>query len=92
MTVDRSKSVVLEEILCRNSSSMPGFNDIGLKEVVAITSWYIWWIRRRRTHNEDVPPLFRRKMSILAIASNSARATKHSNPTLEIRWTRAPPR
>jgi hypothetical protein len=73
MTVDRSGSVVLEEIMCRNSSSMPGFNDIGLKEVVAITSWNIWWVHKRHTHNEDVPPLFRRKMSILAIAANSAR-------------------
>jgi hypothetical protein len=49
MIVDRTRSAVLEEIFCRNSTLMMGFNDIGLKEVVAITSWYIWWVRQR-TH------------------------------------------
>jgi hypothetical protein len=39
MIVDRSGSAALEEFLCRNSSLLSGFNDIGLKEVVAITSW-----------------------------------------------------
>jgi hypothetical protein len=66
---------------CRNSTLMPGFNDIGLKEVVAITSWYIWWIRQRRTRNEDVAPIFKRKMSSLAIASNSAKAMTFARPT-----------
>jgi hypothetical protein len=88
MLVDRSGSAVLEEILRRNSRLMPGFHDLCLKEVVAITSWYIWWVRRRRTHNEDVSPLFRCKMSILAIAANSAKEAKHTSPSREARWTR----
>jgi hypothetical protein len=91
MSGDQSGSVVLEIIPRRGDNSMPGFNDIGLIEVVAITCWYIWWVRRRRMHNEDVPPLFRRKMSILAIAANSARASQ-PGPTSEVKWTRPPPR
>jgi hypothetical protein len=71
---------------------MPGFNDIGLKEVVATTSWYIWWVRHRRTCNEDVAPIFKRKMSTLAIASNSAKTMTLSRPTSEDRWSRPLPR
>jgi hypothetical protein len=56
MIVDRCGLAVLEELLCQNSTLMPSFNDIGLKEVVDITSWYIWWVRRRHTRNENVPP------------------------------------
>jgi ribonuclease HI len=90
--VDRSGSAVLEEILCRNPTLMPGFNDIGLKEVVVITSWYIWWVRRRRTRNEDVAPIFKRKMSILAIASNSAKAMTSCRPSTDVRWSKPLPR
>jgi hypothetical protein len=39
MIVDRSGSAILEELLCHNSSLLSGFNFIGLKEIVAITSW-----------------------------------------------------
>jgi hypothetical protein len=74
MSVDRSGSAVLEAILRSDLKIMREFDNLGLKEVVAVTAWYIWWVRRRRTHNEDVPPLFRRKMSILAIVTNSAKA------------------
>jgi hypothetical protein len=38
MIVDRCGSAVLEELLCQNSTLIPGFNDIELKEVVADTS------------------------------------------------------
>ena len=57
---------------------MPGL-DVGLKEVTVITYWYLWWMRRQRTHNEFVPPLFKCKMSILKVGANSAKAL--SRPT-----------
>jgi ribonuclease HI len=63
-----------------------------MKEVVVITSWYIWWVRRRRTRNEDVAPIFKRKMSILAIASNSAKAMTSYRPTTDDRWSKPLPR
>jgi hypothetical protein len=71
---------------------MPGFDALGLKEIVAVTAWYIWWVRRRQTHNEEVPPLFRRKMSILAIVANSAKGAKTTNHTTEATWVRPNPR
>jgi hypothetical protein len=52
MLVDRSGSTVLKEILWSNTRLMPGFDDLGLKEVVAVIASYIWWVRRRRTHND----------------------------------------
>jgi hypothetical protein len=55
---------------------MPGFNSIGLKEVIGVCSWYLWWMRRRRTHDEEVPPINQAMMSILSIVSNHAKAPK----------------
>jgi hypothetical protein len=69
--------MVLEQILKSDSSVIPGL-DLGLKEVVSTVVWYIWWIRRRRTHNEDVPPMRKCKMSILAIVANYAKAARQS--------------
>jgi hypothetical protein len=85
MQLDRSGSVILEILFRGQDLMMPGFASLGLKEVVAVTCWYLWWIRRRRTHNETVPPLFRCKMSMLAISANAAQARGKPNVT-ENRW------
>jgi hypothetical protein len=61
-----------------------GFDHVGLKEVIAITSWYLWWMRRRPTHDEVVPPIIKCKMSILGIAANAAKA---AHPIVEeVKW------
>jgi ribonuclease HI len=69
LQIDRSGSVILELLFRGQDLMMPGFSSLGLKEVVAVTCWYLWWIRRRKTHDESVPPVFRCKMSVLAIAN-----------------------
>jgi hypothetical protein len=74
--VDRAGSAVLEHILRREDNVLQRFDHIGLKETVAVTCWYLWWMQRCRTHDEDVPPLFRSKMSILSITANAAKASK----------------
>jgi hypothetical protein len=43
---DRSGSAVLEFLFRRQDTSMPGI-DLGMKEVIAVGSWYLWWIRRQ---------------------------------------------
>jgi hypothetical protein len=65
---------------------------VDLKETKSGAAWYIWWIRRRRTHNEDVPPLFKCKLSILTITANAKKA--HVKPSADNakRWTRPDPR
>jgi hypothetical protein len=85
MQLDCSGSVILELLFRGQDLMMLGFASLGLNEVVAVTCWYLWWIRRRRTHNETVPPLFRCKMSVLAISGNAAQA-RGKPSVIENRW------
>jgi ribonuclease HI len=83
--IDRAGSAVLEFILRDQKRQLPGFTSIGLKETIGVACWYLWWIRRRRTHNETTPPLLRCKMLILSIVTNSARASANARPR-SIKW------
>jgi hypothetical protein len=66
---------------------VPGI-DLGLKEVIVVGSWFICWICRQSTHNEQVPPIFKCKFSILSIA-----AKVQWKPIIQRhQWIRAPPR
>jgi hypothetical protein len=67
---DRSGSAIIEHLLCKEDMSFQNF-DIGLKEVMMVACWYLWWIRRRRTHDEGVPPINRCKLSIISITANA---------------------
>jgi ribonuclease HI len=89
--VDRAGSSVLEELLRRQDNTLAGFSEIGLKELISVSCWYLWWIRRRRTHNEVVPPIYRCKMSILSITANALKASKPAGTT-EARWSKPKPR
>ena len=70
--MDRSGFVVLEDLFRRQNILLSGFEYVKWNETIAVTCWYMWWMRRRWTHDEDVPPMYRCKMSILSIASNAA--------------------
>jgi hypothetical protein len=75
---------MLKVLLRRQDNDYMGFDHVGLKEVISITSWYLWWMRIQRTHDEAVPPVFNCKMSILGIAANAAKAT---HPIAdEVKW------
>jgi ribonuclease HI len=70
---------------------LPGFDTIGMKETIAVTSWYLWWLRRRRTHDENIPLITHCKMSILSITLNGAKAAaKPTGP--KPHWSRPSPR
>ena len=75
---DMSGSGILEVLLRRPENRISGLDNVGLKETIAVMCWYLWWIKRRRTHNEDVPPINKCKMSILSMVANSAKASKIS--------------
>jgi hypothetical protein len=47
--VDRSGSAVLEFLMREPDRLLPSFDSIGTKETIAVASWYLWWLRRRRT-------------------------------------------
>jgi hypothetical protein len=65
--VDRAGSTVLEELLRRQDNTVVGFSNIGLKKLISVSCWYLWWIRRGRTHNEVVPHISWCKMSIFLL-------------------------
>jgi ribonuclease HI len=85
---DRSGSATLEILLRQDSVNLAGFSDIGQKEVIVISCWYLWWLRRRRTNNETVPPMLKCKLSILTMVANAAKITKPRPEESEIRWSR----
>jgi hypothetical protein len=86
ISIDRSGSAVLEFLLRAEGDAIPGFDSLGLKEVIDTTCWYLWWIHRRRTRDEPVTPIPRCKMSILSIMANAA--TIGSKPLDRLRWER----
>jgi hypothetical protein len=90
--VDRSGSAVLEHLLQREDRSIPGYDYINLHELVFVTCWYLWWIRRRCTHGEDVPPPFKYMLSILSITSNSAAANQKKGAMPGTTWSKPNPR
>jgi hypothetical protein len=59
--VDRAGSAILEYLVRDHNQAMPAIPSIKLTEVIVTSCWYLWWIRRRRVHNEDVPPMFKCK-------------------------------
>jgi hypothetical protein len=87
---DRASSVVLEILFRRQDDVFPRF-EIGIKEVIAVACWYLWWIIRRRTHDEVVPPMFLCKISVLTITSNAAKAVAKPS-RLGARWSIPNPR
>jgi hypothetical protein len=83
---DWAGSAVLEHILMLQDNMLQGFTFV-LKETIVIACWYLWWIRRRRSHNENIPPMAQCRMSVLAIAANSAKA--HEGKKVQaIRWSK----
>jgi hypothetical protein len=91
MQYDREGSAVLEHLLKREDLLAPGYDLINLKEIVSVACWYMWWMRRQRTHNEDVPPLFKCIHSILSITSNAARACKKDGLNRMDTWSKPEP-
>jgi hypothetical protein len=63
-----------------------------LKELIVTASWYLWWIRRRRTHDESVPLIHKCKLSILSIVANSAKIGTQFPVEEAKKWKRPAPR
>jgi ribonuclease HI len=84
----RSGSVMLEILLRKDPETMPGYSSIQRQELIAMTSWYIWWARRRKTHDENVPPIMRCAMSIRALVANHLKAWGTPPGVHRRGWTR----
>jgi hypothetical protein len=68
-SVDRSGSVVVEEII-RRGGRVVALENIGFAEIILIASWYIWWERWQLVHGETIQTPFRSAMSIRVLANN----------------------
>jgi ribonuclease HI len=92
MVIDRSGSAVLEHLIRLPDNIMPGLTVVKMKETILVTAWYLWWIRRRRTHNEAVPPLYKCKLSILSITAHAGRRPTGTGQQGSSKWTKPEPR
>ena len=52
LTVDRSGSVVLEDVI-RKDEQVRSL-DVGLTELILTGGWYIWWERRQHVHVKTI--------------------------------------
>ena len=72
--VDRSGSVVLEEIIRKGEQVC--LMDVGLPEIILTGGWYIWWERRQFVHGENIQRSSRSALSIAALTRNYKLAFK----------------
>jgi hypothetical protein len=86
--VDRSGSAILEHIMCTPDNDIQGFTTVNLKEVIITTCWYLWWLRRQRTHGDSTPPMVKCTFSILSIVANSLKVYGKQSQNEVARWTR----
>jgi ribonuclease HI len=82
----RPGSEVLASLLGSNNDPMPNYESIQTRELIAVTAWYIWWIRRRLSHGEQIPPIRNCVSSIRAITVNSSRAKSVNYNVEKITW------
>lgn len=73
MNFDRPGSTILEELIASASSHVPNQPLVGLPEVLAMASWYLWWIRRSMIHGKHTPSVGNWKLSILAMCNSFAK-------------------
>jgi hypothetical protein len=61
----------------------------GLKEIIIVAGWYIWWQRREAAKGESVAPIKISPFSIQAITANYG-ASSHVVAPKENGWTKPP--
>jgi hypothetical protein len=76
ITVDRSSSEVLEAQLLIPNRSSPLLSNVGIKELINTSCWYILWQRRQVLHGENISSPGRSAQAILVITTNYFRARK----------------
>ena len=90
--IDRSGSIILEHILVGPPRQVPAKPNLDVKQIIAVGGWYLWWIRRRYTHNGNPPPAFKWPISVLAISNNFDQANAKRTGSVQERWEKPEPR
>ena len=68
---ERSGSVILEKLLCSDlegEARIPIANGV---EMIMVAAWYLWWDRRKISHDEKCDTPVRTTMSIRGIVANA---------------------
>jgi hypothetical protein len=83
-----SGAKVLESLLKSNAQNLPGYESIKTHEVIVVMASYIWWLHRRLTHDEQIPPVYQCINSIIkAITANVAKGKSRSS-SHKITWSK----
>ena len=90
LPIDRSGSVVLEEILRHQNPTIPSLGKIGFKEAIAVGAWYIWWQRREAVKGEQIKSPANSAFAIMALTANYQGASSGAEPQ-EITWSKPLP-
>jgi endonuclease III len=54
----------------RSNETLVNLNGIGLKELLAMACWYMWWERRKIAHDEHVERTARSPQAIQSLTLN----------------------
>ena len=90
--VDRSGSIVLEDLLNLPTTPFHLMPTIRSIDVIAVGCWYLWWIRRQATHNEIIPPPNRWPISVMEITGGYNKVSNQNREDTEHRWKRPGPK
>jgi ribonuclease HI len=80
-SIDRAGQAVLEYLLCSEHQFTTVLGQSSIPELVAITTWYLWWERRQAVQGEKVKDPARTAIAIGALYSNFT-AANSSKPKL----------
>lgn len=91
-SVDRAGEAVLELLLLMPDQELfvLGLQNVHVRELIAITTWYLWWDRRKLVHEGKSQDAHQTSMGARAITANYVNAHS-SKATSKIRgWSRPP--
>ncbi|KAI4965825.1 hypothetical protein ZWY2020_048079 [Hordeum vulgare] len=89
--VDRAGEEVLEYLLLLPDQKLCILGHHNVREMIAITAWYLWWERRKVVHNEITQDVQQISMGILALTSNYVNASSTKASMRHGGWS-CPPR
>ena len=72
--VDRAGEAILELLLLKPENEIATLGIQNVRELIAITAWYLWWDRRRLVHEGKAQNAQLSSMGIRAITTNYVNA------------------
>jgi ribonuclease HI len=83
----RSGPAVIQVLFRAPNACVPGYTSIQVHNLIAVAAWYIWWLRRRQTRGEQIPPVRNCSTAICAITANAAKSESTKGPA-KLSWSK----